>query len=226
MKSIKLIALSIITASALVFTSCSLEESVLATDAPSNQLLKSFTVKKDVNGAYSLDFDLNQGATVDKVYDDYTNTSQFLLYSSNSNGKKQITEGVEITDSQLKLGIIDTNTDEKPSITITDDNISFGKGNSEALKSYEIKSMDDGTYQLDFTVKKNISVDFVYNDNLETYEVHLDKGKNKETSYSRTFEKEEGKALRIDFLNFYKVRKAKSDEALMVERKPKIIIDE
>lgn len=182
MKSIKLIALSIITASALVFTSCSLEESVLATDAPSNQLLKSFTVKKDVNGAYSLDFDLNQGATVDKVYDDYTNTSQFLLYSSNSNGKKQITEGVEITDSQLKLGIIDTNTDEKPSITITDDNISFGKGNSEALKSYEIKSMDDGTYQLDFTVKKNISVDFVYNDNLETYEVHLDKGKNKETS--------------------------------------------
>lgn len=226
MKSIKLLTLSIITSTALVFTSCSSEESVLTNDAPSNKLLKSFTVKKDVKGAYSLDFNLNDGAVVDKVYDDYTNTSQFVLYSSNKNGKTQISEGVQITDSQLKLGIIDTNTDEKPSITITDDNISFGKGNSEALKSYEIKSLDDGTYQLDFTVKNNISVDFVYNDNIDTYEVHLDKGKNKESSYSRTFEKEEGKALRIDFLNFYKQPKSKSDETLMVERKPKIIIDE
>ena len=95
MKSIKLIALSIITSSALVFTSCSSEEAVLTTDAPSNQLLKSFTVKKDVNGAYSLDFDLNEGATVDKVYDDYTNTSQFVLYSSNNNGKTQIRKVLE-----------------------------------------------------------------------------------------------------------------------------------
>ena len=225
MKSIKLIALSIFTSSALVFTSCSSEETVLDLNAPTNQLLKSFTIKKDLNGAYSLNFDLNEEATVDKVYDDHTNTSQFVLYSSNNEGKTKISEGVQITDSQLKIGIVDTNTDDKPSITITDDNISFGKGNSEALKSYEIKSMDDGTYQLDFSVKKNITVDFVYNDTNDTYEVHLDNGNNKETSYSSTFDREEGKSLRIDFVNYYKDEKSRASNVEAI-RKPKIIIDQ
>ena len=227
MKSIKLFTLSVIATASLLLISCSSENAGLTNDQSGSDLLKTFKVKRDLNGAYSLDFQLKNNAIVDKIFDDATKTEQFYLYSSDVQSKRNITESVELNGSQLKVGFVDTTTDENPSITITDDNISFAKGNSEALTSYEVKSNEDGTYQLDFTVKNNITVDFVYNEELETYEVHLDKGKNDQSAYTRTFEKEEGKALLIDFLNFYKKYKSKTgDELLLVERKPKIIIDE
>ena len=123
---------------------------MLTNEVPTNKLLKSFTVKKDANGAYSLNFDLNSDAVVDKTYNDYSKTSQFVLYSSNKPGVRNVKEPMSINDSKLQIGFLDTNTDEKPSITIVDDNITFGKGDTEALQSFEISSVDDSAYQLDF----------------------------------------------------------------------------
>lgn len=225
MKVTKQLTLLIITSMTLILSSCSSEESMLTNEVPTNKLLKSFTVKKDANGAYSLNFDLNSDAVVDKTYNDYSKTSQFVLYSSNKPGVRNVKEPMSINDSKIQIGFVDTNTDEKPSITIVDDNITFGKGDTEALQSFEISSVDDSAYQLDFTVKDDITAKFVYNEDLDTYEVHLDGGKSDTSSYTVMFDKEEGKKLRIDFLNYNENEESKA-RAVQAIRKPKIIIDD
>lgn len=223
MKTIKLGVIASILSLTTMLTSCSSETSVLSAEQPTADLLKSFRVKRDASGAYSLDFDLKSNAVVDKIFDEQTKTNQFYLYSSDRWSNRTVSESVSLSESRLKIGFIDTNTDRNPSITITDDNIALAKGNTEKLTSYEVMSNNEGTYQLDFTVMENVVVDFVYNDALEAYEIHLEEGKSNVTSYSRTFEKNDGQVLKIDFINHLNGYAGKGE--LSVERKPKIIID-
>ncbi|MAD96878.1 MAG: hypothetical protein CMB99_06065 [Flavobacteriaceae bacterium] len=221
MKTIKLGVLATFLSLTVIFSSCSSEEQVLSSEAPTSELLKSFKVKRDLSGAYSLDFDLKNDAVVDRIYDENTKTNQFYLYSSDQRSDRKVSEIVNLSDSKLKIGFVDTNTDETPSITITDDNIALAKGNSAELTSYEVTSHEDGSYQLDFTVAEDVRVDFVFNENIGAYEIHLEQGKGDESSYSRTFEKEAGQDLKIDFINHFSEYASK--EALI--RRPQIIID-
>lgn len=71
----------------------------------------------------------------------------------------------------------------------------------------------------------NITAKFVYNEDLDTYEVHLDGGKSDTSFYTVMFDKEEGKKLRIDFLNYNENEESKA-RAVQAIRKPKIIIDD
>lgn len=216
--------LAILSAVALVFSACSSEETTTLTEK-SPQLLKSFKVKKDALGKYYLDYDLKDDAKIDKIYDASTSTNQIYLYSSDVATERKLSEEFGLTDSKLRIGFVDTNSDKSPSITITDDNISLAKGSAEELVSYEIAGNEDGTYQLDFTVASNVNVDFVYNDEIDAYEIHLQEGKVNETSFSRTFEKENGKSLKIDFVNHFDTVAAKG-EYLEAPRKPRVIIDD
>jgi hypothetical protein len=217
MRKLKLFSLLLITLTFII--SCASEETTTL-DGQNAKLLKEFKIKRDASGAYSLDFTLNQGTLVDKRIDLENNSNQFLLFPTENARKDKFVENMEINNDQLKVGFIDTNTDAKPSVKITDDNIEYlSRGNSN-LKSYEVISGGENMYTLDFEVKNKITVDFVYNAEDNFYEIHLEDGDSKQKSYSRTFEKEEGKALQIVFVN----HNGNAKEALI--RKPIIIIDE
>ena len=219
MRKILLIAIASMT---FVFSSCSSEESaILETENP--QLLKSFKVKKDALGKFYLDYDLTNDARVDKVYNPSTRSNQIFLYSSDKVTTKRLSDEFSLKDSQLKIDFVDTNMDNSPSITITDDNIALAKGTAEALTSYEIKSNEDGTYQLDFEVANYVNVDFVYNSHNDVYEIHLQQGKNNGIAFNKTFEKETGKPLKIYFVNHFNYS-SKTESEAQAKEKPKVII--
>ena len=110
------------------------------------------------------------------------------------------------------------------SISIIDDNIVLAKGKSQGLKSYSVKSVEDGIYKLDFKVSNGISVDFTYNEDIDTYEIHLNNGKSSKKNFTKNFEKEAGKVLKIDFVNHFAIDSAKSG-SLEAPRKPRVVID-
>ena len=223
MKKISLLTFAI--AVSLVFSSCSNQEA-LPTENENADLLKTFKVKRDATGAYSLDFEVSENAKVDKVLDTNGNASEFYLYSSDNAEAKKITQDLLIDGEQLKIGFVDAKTNNSPNITIIDDNLSIAKKSNDnaKLNSYSIGANADGTYQLDFKVNDNVNVDFVYNEETSVYEVHLEYGKVSDSNFSRVLESEEGKVLKVDFVNHISNSSAKSAELSMI-RKPIIIID-
>lgn len=210
------------------FFSCSnTDDAEMSTDFNKN-LLKNYAVKRDASGAYSIDFNVNEKVKVDKVVDKNTNSSQFYLYSADKNSQTNIAESLLIDENQLKVGFIDTNSDKKTNITVFDNNITFAKGTSEnsKLNSYSITKNDEGLFEVAFDVKENVAVNFIYSEENEAYEIHLESGVATETSFTRTLEKITGKPLKVVFVNHVGNTGAKSAEALEPIRKPVIIIDE
>ena len=221
MKKINLLGLLVVLS--LAFTACS-EDSVIA-EQQKESLVKKVEVKKDYNGDYYLDFTTKADAKVDRTFDQTTNSNQFFVSSSSVKSNRVFSEGLILKDSELKIGFVDmSSSNGGKSITLIDDNIALAKGNDRGLTSYNITSQEDGLITLDFTVSNGISVDFSYNEEIDTYEIHLNNGKTSNTSFSRNFEKEDGKVLRIDFVNHYKNQSSKS-ETLEAERKPRVVID-
>ena len=220
MKNFNLFAL--VASITLVFSSCSTNETILP-EEQSLDLLKTYTIKRDANGAYSVDFDLNENGASENVIDNDTNT--FHFYPSDNEMNKRVSQDLTIDGTQLKVGFVDANSDNSSLITITDDNLkTFSKSSdNEKLKDYSISSNEDGTFNLDFSVKNKVRVDFVYNEDIDTYEIHLEDGKSSETSFSRVLDKEYGQPLKFDFVNHISTNNsAKSvDEITLIERKPR-----
>ena len=201
MKNFSLFAF--LTVATLVFSSCSSNETTLP-EEQSLDLLKSFTIKRDTNGAYYTDYSFNGNVATENVFDANTNTSSIYLFPSDNFLTSNVTENLTISGGQFKIGFIDTNSKNQPQITIKDDNLLFYKNadeNEEMLSEYSISGNEDGTYTLDFTVNNKVSVDFVYNEDLNIYEIHLEEGKSDALVFSRVFEKNENETLKIDFVN-------------------------
>lgn len=197
--------LTLVAIVSLLFSSCNSEETLLPQDE-STDLLKSYKIKKDVEGNYSLDFDLNDETAIDKIEDKVTNTKNFYLYSEGNKLIKKFTEDLVINGEELTVGFVDTRSNKNPSITIIDDKITFAKTNkTKFLKEYSIEATEDGDFLLNFTVNNGVLVDFLYNKDSETYEIQLKEGKGVEQSFSKVLTKEEGKALKFDFVNFIKI---------------------
>lgn len=218
----KLTLLNFVAVILLTLVSCSPEETILPQEENTN-LLKSYKIQKDAEGNYSLDFDLSDNVAIDKVVDKTTNSKNFYLYSSDNQVSKKITEDLEIDGEQLQVGFVDTRSDKSPTVTIIDDNITFAKTDKkEYLKEYSIEVNEDEEFLLDFTVNDDVDVDFSYNEETDTYEVHLKEGKGSEKSFARVLEKEEGKTLKVDFVNYFEVQ-AKSLLTVSKLRKPRIL---
>lgn len=238
MKNFNLFALLV--SLSLVFSSCSFNETMLPEDQTLD-LLKTYTIKRDVNGEYSLDYNLNGNVKTESVVDQSTNTNYIYLYSSENKLRSKVTQDLTINGNQLKIGFVDTNTSKEPQFSIKDDNATLAKNNSEEMLSeYSITGNEDGTFTLNFTVRNKVKVDFVYNEEDSTYEVHLKEGKSKETTFSKTFDKIDGEALKIDFVNYFLVNKnsarstGEDDEeydssadykTYVKERRPEVIIN-
>jgi len=213
MKNFSLLA--VVASLTLVFSSCTSNESTLP-EEQSLELLKSYKIKRDASGAYSVDFDLNENTSIDNIIDLTTNTNNFYLYASGNKMSRKLTQDLVIDGEQLKVGFVDANSGNSPKITIKDDNITLAKNTSGTkLNDWSITSNEDGTFTLDFKVKNKVSVDFVYNEDIKTYEIHLEDGKSSERDFSRVLEKEDGQPLKFDFVNHVKINNlAKSDGLL------------
>mgnify|MGYP003627876158 CR=1 FL=1 len=221
MKKIKFLTLATIIT--LVFTSCSNEES-LSSEGENIYLSKTYKVKRDATGAYSVYSTDN--TQIDRVLTEVDNTKLFFLSNGNSQSNKISSQEVLIDNNKLKVGFIDANTDDKKFITIQDDDITLqSKSNiNKKLADYSIEENQEGTFDLNFSVKNNVAVSFVYNEEINTYEVHLEEGASSTNSFSRTLESKDGKVLKLDFVNHVKNKNAKSSEETLV-RKPRVIID-
>jgi hypothetical protein len=212
----------------IVFSSCSTNETALSEEQPI-ALLKTYTISRDANGAYSLAFDLNGDSNTETIVDESTNMNKIFLYPSDQQTSRKATQNLVINGSELKIGFVDTNSSKHSEITIKDKNASFAKNSEkEMLSAYSIVSNEDGTYTLDFSVNNKVNVDFVFNEDLKIYEIHLEKGKANETSFSKVLEKEDGEPLKIDFVNHILVENTSaktSSEVFSKERRPEVIIN-
>ena len=225
MKNINLFAL--LATLTFIFSSCSTNE-VLSSEEQSLDLLKTYTIERDANKAYSLVYDLYDDAQTEVVVDKFTNTNSIYLYASDNESSRKVTQNLMINENQLIVGFIDTNTDKQTQITITDDDLSLRK-KSEARKldSYSISANQNGSYTLDFSVPPGVRVDFVFNEELKTYEIHLEEGKSSEREYSKVLEKVDGQPLKFDFVNHNETNlrgKPSEPDGLPSNRRPRGII--
>ena len=228
MKNIKLLSLFFL--SVVVLSACSNDENLL-TETEQKNSLKSYKVKRDASGAYFLDYELENDVKSQSIKNLETNVNEFHLYPSEfENNQRRQSEELFIDGNQLNIGFIDSRMDRKSNITIEDDNITLAKNsakNEEMLSEYSVFSNEDGTINLDFTVKNKVSVEFVYNEIENIYEIHLEKGNSNEADFSRSFTKNEGEVLRIDFVNHFSngnLSKGTDLSENTIRRKPRTII--
>lgn len=217
---------SLVVVAVLTLSACSSNESILPVEESENAL-KSYKIKRDATGAYSIDLDVDENVKTQAFKNEETNKNEFHFYESDNLTSKKQSKELLIDDQELSIGFVDNRSNKKSNISIIDDNIEMAKKNLDDtfLSEYSITSNEDGTYDLDFTVKNQTTVDFVYNQEANIYEIHLEKGKSSETTFSRNFTKLEGEVLRIDFVNHLLNLSSKSlsqRSFALVSRKPKI----
>jgi len=226
MNKIKLVAISLL--AFLAFSSCSSDE-LLSPEETSEELFKTYQLKRDINGAYSLDINVEDNVSIDKVKNSTNNTNEFHLSSSNSKVAQKSYYGSDLwfDNDNFRIEYITENSNKTPSISVMDDNIRYNKkGDDELLKEYSITKNEEGSYDLEFRVMDNIGVDFVQDSETNVYEIHLDPNVTSDgnNNYSRTFEITEGELLQIHFVNH--TGGSAKGEANVTERRPVIIIDD
>lgn len=207
---------------AFSFTSCSTNETDL--EIPQENLLKKAQLKRDASGAYSVEYVVADN-TVSNLRIGITSLSnEFHLSKVGYDTKDQYREDLTLNDNKLRIGFFDTESGKTTKFTIEDENITFAKGmnNESFLKTYGLSINPDGTIQLDFELNKNVVTEFVYNEELEIYEVHLSKGVSVGSVFSRTIAMPDKGILKIDFVNHKFLGKGLTET---VEKRPREIIE-
>jgi hypothetical protein len=225
MKKIKFVAISLL--AFLAFSSCSSDE-LLSPEEISEELFKTYQLKRDINGVYSLDINVEDNISIGKVKNSTNNTNEFHLSTSNAKVAQKSYYGSDLwfDNENFRIEFISENFNKIPSISVKDDNNRYNKkGDDELLEEYSITKNEEGSYNLDFRVMDNIGVSFVQDSETNVYEVHLDPNVTSDgnNTYSRTFEITEGELLQIHFVNHFSGSgKGQPDPP----RRPVIIIDE
>ena len=216
------------------FGSCSTDNSGF--ELPQEPLLKQAKLKRDASGAYSIDYVVADNTTSDIHKDLKSFTNKIHLSKVNFDTKDQYRNDFSLKNNKLRIGFFDESTGKKMNFSVEDENITFAKGvRSRFLKEYDLSTNEDGTFQLNFEVNNNVKTEFMYNENLATYEVHLSKGASSESKFSRTLEVPDTGILKLDFVNHNKILNkgllsnsllAGSDEAISKIPRVIIVVDE
>lgn len=205
----------------ILFASCSSNETEAIESNPEN-LLQSYTLKRDATGAYSIDFNTTNNTDVTTVTN-VDNSKEIILSEVSQKTATKHSNDFSIENDQLKIGFLEANRGTTTKIYVEDDNITFAKGVTEFLSTYSITANEDGTYTLNFTVNDNVATDFNFNEEIETYEVHLSNGTSTQKTFSRELKMQpDSNVLKLDFVNHK--YSSKTEEAIDTERKPKSII--
>lgn len=218
----KLSIVSSILAVVLTMSSCSTNEETL--DVQPEALIKNVSFERGENGEYSLDYDLNSGAAANVSNNENLNGKTLDVFADVSSSASSNREFLSNKES-FRLGINNRESNSKSVITVHDNDIKFSRGGNDKddhLQNYKVSVNEDGGFDLDFKVKKDITVDFQYNEDLGEYEIHLEPGTAGETKFSRTFEKKEGEDLVIAFVNHYTNSASRTGETSVI-RKPIIV---
>ena len=202
----------------LTLASCTSEE---ASQDSNETLLKSYTLTRDSQGKYSIDYELKENTSVDLVKNIETNTNEVHLFSGGVAVSNKKSQTLSLEDDQLNISVFESGQKSKY-MYIEDAEILFAKGadSNEFLQSYSITDLGNDNYQLDFKIKEGISVWFEYNEEEEAYEVHLQEGTSKAIEFSKTYVKTLD-VLKIDFVNYINNVSAKNADSTI--KKPKFI---
>lgn len=209
----------------LVFASCSSNESeTLST--PQQNLLESYTIKRDMNGAYSIDMNTTNYTNVTTVKNNDTSNEVILSEAKQQTANKH-TNNFKIENNHLVIGFLDADKGNRKKIIIEDENSNFAKKNvSEFLNSYSVTENNDGTFLLNFKVNNNVSAKFTYNEEIATYEVHLSEGRSQQKEFSEKMTLlSENNPLKIDFVNHKYSAKNQKTATADKRRKPRLIIE-
>ena len=83
---------SLVVVAVLTLSACSSNESILPVEESENAL-KSYKIKRDATGAYSIDLDVNENVKTQAFKNEETNKNEFHFYESdNQSSKKQSKE--------------------------------------------------------------------------------------------------------------------------------------
>lgn len=220
MKTLKLISLLVLVT--LGMSSCTSEDNdFLIQDQTAKSLLNSYEISRNIDGSYYLDYGVT-GATSENIIDKKSGDNNIMLYPNNTEVSKAKSEDLGLISSteQLRINFNDTKNDKVTSIKVIDDNIQLGRNQNSLLKDFSFEAKEDGTYDLDFEVKKGVEVEFVYNDELESYDIHLSKGDSTtESNYFRTFTPNADGYLRIAFVTT-------DNSSRTTTRRPEVIVGE
>lgn len=217
MKTLKLSSLVILMV--LGLSSCSSEEeSVLLQEQTAKSLLNGYEISRNMDGSYYVDFN-TKGATSDNVKDEKGNINNINLYADNTEISRNVSEDLGfITDgNELKINFNDTQADKVTSISVKDHKINFARDENDLLDEFNFQAKQDGTYDLDFSVKENVVVSFVYNEELDSYDIHLSEGSSSESNFLRTFTPDADGNLKITFVTSEQTSK-------LAERRPEIVV--
>lgn len=205
----------------LIFASCSSTENDAELLQKNETKLKSYTLKRDANGRYSIDFDVKENTEV-STFKNSDKSNEIILSEAVQKQAQKYSNNFNLENDLLKIGFLEENNGKKTQITVEDENIIFAKkGITEFLNNYSVTKNDDGTFNLDFEVNENVQTEFVYNELKEIYEVHLSNGQSKKQIFSRTMKVPLSNILKINFVNHK--YSGRSEE--YVNGKPKVIID-
>ncbi len=217
-------------ASTLILTSCSSNQTE-APSAPQQKLLESYSLKRDANGAYSIDLKTTNYTDITSLKNS-ENTNEIILSEASNKTAKKYSNNFLIENEQLVIGFLDANKGNRKKITIEDQNSNLSKRNiTEFLNSYSVTENNDGTYLLSFKVNNNVATTFTYNQEIATYEVHLSEGNTTQKNFSEIIALSPNEnTLRIDFVNhkYSTINKGitSSRKAMgAYGRKPRIIIE-
>ena len=206
---------------AFSFTSCMTSESDFI--PPKGPLLEEVTLQRDASGAYFVDYKVADNTISDVRKNFNSLTNEVHLSKVNRETKDQYRNDFTLDNNKLRIGFFDNETGKNMNITVEDENITLAKGKStKFLKEYSMSTNKDGTIQLNFEVNSNVKTEFVYNEDLATYEVHLSKGTSIENKFSRTLNVPNSGVLKLDFVNHKLLSKGLAESII---RKPIIILD-
>lgn len=204
----------------LLFASCSSDDDI--NQQESTSLLKSYTLIRNSNGSYSIDYNLADNAYIDVINDIASNTNELHLFSGDVSVRKSINKSLLQEDEHLNINFLEEGY-LSSALSLEDKGFISDIGESSYLiESYSITNEGD-YFRVDFKVKEGIAVTYVFNEVLNTYEIHLQEGVSKGVEYTKTYVKTQD-VLKIDFIN-YQSYAAKSSNKTSRSRGPIIMLD-
>lgn len=219
MKTIQLFAYA--TVCSILLSSCATEET-FNPEPVAEDFIKSLSVKRDLSGAYYVDYELENNVTTESTQEN--GVYNIEAYATDNVSRKSNSEYLDLEKGTAKINLRSENSDENTQITIFDDTKVMAKGtnNNEMLAAYGITKNEDNTYDLNFTVKDGVTVDFVYNETSEEYEIHLEQGNGSETQFNRVLKKETENPLVFAFFNHDNTSARTSTET---RKRPVVVVD-
>jgi len=175
----------------LTLSSCASEE---IQQDNNETLLKSYTLTKDSQGKYSIDYELKENTTSSITKDIETNTNQVQIFSGKVAMNNKQSQSLSSDNDLMMLDFYEYG-DKTKSLYVEDGLY------SEFLEMYSVTDLGDDNYQLDFKIKEGTSFWYEYNEETAAYEIHLKEGVSNGTEFSKTYTKTLD-TLKIDFVNY------------------------